>query len=205
MNAIDFELLNIPSELPARHGTNNIPLAGEKPLPTGTDPYSRSVVSVYCRGFHNFAPPITLDWQVMAQFVRLCEEIAEYTESAQWEPRGDKTKSEIADVLIVLSQLAWLTGMSPEWIKYHPMPDNPIAEEQTGKQNIMIKLGYLSRALRKCKGDSDKTGVMAIHAALRNLARQMHIRCANSGFCDIEAEIERKCKADEERGILHGA
>lgn len=180
-------------------------IVNEPQLPTAEDVYSKSVVSVYCRGFHNFAPALTLEWRIMAQFVRLCEEIAEYSESSQWAPRSDQTKSEIADVLIVLAQIAWLTGMDPAWLQNRPLSNHPEVESSIAKGNIMIRLGFLARSLRKCKGMDDRSGKMAIHSALRRIARQMHIRAATAGFTDIEAEIARKCAADEERGILHGA
>lgn len=169
-------------------------------LPGRTDPYSASVRSVWERGFHDFPPPATTNWRIMAQFVRLTEEIAEFTESNLWEPRSDKTQSEIADVLIVLAQLAWLTGMDVSTLAARPRIASSMVETEPNKRNLVIVLGTLARALRKMAEDKN-----AVHAAIGSLAQQMHHRCVTAGFKDIEAVIMGKCAADEKRGKLHGA
>lgn len=169
-------------------------------LPARTDPYNVSVHSVWERGFHDFPPPAATNWRIMAQFTRLVEEIAEFTEANLWEPRSEKTQSEIADVLIVLSQLAWLTGMEPSQLAARPVVTNPLIETEPNKRNITIVLGSLARALRKMNQDTH-----AVHAAISSLAQQMHFRCKTAGFKDIEAVILAKCAADEQRGKLHGA
>jgi len=169
-------------------------------LPGRTDPYSASVRSVWARGFHDFPPPATTNWRIMAQFTRLTEEIAEFTESNLWEPRSEKTRDEIADVLIVLAQLAWLTGMEPSTLAARPKITNSVVETEPNKRNLGIVLGSLARALRKMSEDKN-----AVHAAIGSLAQQMHHRCVTAGFKDIEAVIMGKCAADEKRGKLHGA
>lgn len=169
-------------------------------LPGGVDPYSASVRSVWKRGFHAVPPPATTNWRIMAQFIRLAEEIAEFTESNLWEPRSEKTKDEIADVLIVLSQLAWLTGMDVSSLAARPVVASSTVETEPNKRNITIVLGTLARALRKMNQDTH-----AVHAAISSLAQQMHFRCKTAGFKDIESVILAKCAADEQRGKLHGA
>lgn len=169
-------------------------------LPGGVDPYSASVRSVWKRGFHAVPPPAATNWRIMAQFIRLAEEIAEFTESNLWEPRSDKTRDEIADVLIVLAQLAWLTGMEPSQLAARPKIASSTVETEPHKRNLVIVLGTLARALRKVSEDKS-----AVHAAIGLLAQQMHHRCVTAGFKNIETIIVEKCAADEGRGKLHGA
>lgn len=169
-------------------------------LPARTNPYGASVHSVCQRGFHNFPPSATTNWRIMAQFIRLTEEVAEFTEANLWEPRSEKTRDEIADVLIVLSQLAWLTGMEPSQLAARPAVTSSTVETEPNKRNITIVLGTLARALRKMNQDTH-----AVHAAISSLAQQMHFRCKTAGFKDIESVILAKCAADEQRGKLHGA
>lgn len=169
-------------------------------LPGRVDPYSMSVHSVWARGFHDFPPPAATNWRIMAQFIRLTEEIAEFTESNLWEPRSEKTRDEIADVLIVLSQIAWLTGMDTAALAARPKTANSEVEPEPHKRNLVIVLGALARALRKMNQDTH-----AVHSAIESLAQQMHYRCVTAGFKDIESVILAKCAADEQRGKLHGA
>ena len=158
-------------------------------LPSGEDAYSQAVVSVFRRGFHDKAAGMADDWQVMSQFLRLIEEVGEFQEAIMWQPSGDKARQELADVMIVLCQISWLTGMEPA----------ELAESKdVQKRAFCYGVGHLSRCLRK----ETEADFMLTHEAIKALAYQVHLR-AKQFDCDIAEVMRAKCGEDEGRGYRH--
>ena len=156
-------------------------------LPTEDDPASEAVRSVVRREFYVIDLPITGNRAIMAQFLRLVEEVGEYEFEIE-EGNDEAACDELADVFIVMSQIAWLTGMDP-------------AQLWTAKQDIdmfsmSLYVGIVARWLRK-----NKLGIL--HDELQNMAALIH-NTARQRNIDFESVVRAKLAADELRGVRHG-
>lgn len=158
-------------------------------LPVGEDAYSQAVVSVFRRGFHDKPSGMSEDWMIMNQYLRLVEEVGEFQEAVMWQPSSESAMKELADVMIVLCQLAWLAGMDPAELA---------DAKQVQKRAFHFGVGHLARCLRK---DTTKD-LNATQAAIKALAYQIHLRAKQFG-CDIAAVMSAKCGDDEGRGYRH--
>lgn len=146
--------------------------------------FSRAVQSVYNRGFHTVVPaPNICNPRVMAQLVRLGEEIGEFEEA--------KTKlqlvSELADVVIVVAQLAWLLGVDL---------NESIFKTSALDASLSMAYGTLCRGLRK--GDATM-----IDVSLRLLVASCAALARENECDDLRPAIEAKLTADEKRGWMH--
>lgn len=148
--------------------------------------FDLAVQSVYSRGFHTVVPaPNICNPRVMAQLVRLGEEIGEFEEA--------KTKvqavSELADVVIVCAQLAWLLGIGL---------NESIFRTSALDASLPMAYGTLCRGLRK----NDET---MIDVSLRLLVASCAALARENECNDLGPAIEAKLAADEKRGWMHGA
>ena len=81
----------------------------------------RAVHSVKARGFHERAPALAHHSGIMAQLMRLTEEVGELARAvrkADWvdiygDQVADSITSELADVFVVLANVAWMLGVDP--------------------------------------------------------------------------------------------
>lgn len=158
-------------------------------LPTGDDIASEAVRSVARRGFHDTLPEVARNGFVMAQFLRLVEEVGEYRYASSLYSFGS-IESELADIMIVLCQLAWAYGVEPVLLLRKPV------EFGRGRQTWATRLEWLARHMRK--NDLDN-----VRSAIRGIAIQCNEEAAYLKI-DLQKAIGAKLKADEQRGRLHG-
>lgn len=160
--------------------------------PAGHDVCSEAVRSVIRRGFHGRTPPATQQPELMAQFVRLVEEAGEL-DAARRRLRDRYTiGAELADVLIVASNLAWAAGMDPSALSVARF--DPLRE-------LWPLVADLARALRKYDHDP-----RPVEEALLALAAYCWADAGKPAMgIDLEDTIIEKLIADEMRGPLHGA
>jgi len=166
-----------------------IAVAEKAMLPVGDDAYSQAVKSVFKRGFHDKPAGMSDDWMMMSQYLRLVEEVGEFQEAVMWQPSSDAARQELADVMIVLCQIAWLAGMDPAELGNG---------EDVQKRAFHYGVGHLARCLRKAT-ESDPSDVQH---AIRALAYQVHLR-AKQLEMEIGEVMRAKCGADEGRGYRH--
>lgn len=156
-----------------------------------TDWASRAFVSVYNRGFHvaDNVPDFCRSQRMMAQFVRLVEEVMEWAGAIE----RKEGLSEAADICIVAANMGAII-------------DCNVADAMnyaTGK-NVSQALDGVARALRS-RGDS----MIAEHAlgnALRDLVAavaQWARLYAQASPAELVATVEAKLRNDEQRGVLH--
>lgn len=154
-------------------------------LPTGNNVCSIAVISVWKRGFYDSLQVTERYPLLTAQFGRLVEEVGEFLEAAAT-MRVSKITDELADVMIVLCQMAWLSAMNPDTLLSSTSPEiAPMA----------ILQSKLWRSIRK-----NNT------ADTRNLLLLMAIQCRNiakSHGIDLEQAMRDKFSRDEQRGIRH--
>ena len=163
--------------------------AEQETLPSGDDAYSQAVVSVFRRGFHDKPSGMSDDWMMMSQYLRLVEEVGEFQEAVTWQPSSDAARRELADVMIVLCQLAWLAGMEPSELS---------EQKEVQKRAFHYGIAHLARCLRK-ETEVDLAGTKA---AINAIAYQIHIRAKQLDF-DITEAMRAKCSQDEGRGYRH--
>lgn len=144
--------------------------------------FDRAVASVIARGFHTTEPSnhIANRW-LMAQFVRLVEEVGEWEES--------QGVSELADVVIVCAQIAYLLGLElyEDVFIFAPATDG----------NLPALLGALARGLRKNDATMIATALSCLIGEAVGAAKARKIY-------DLRLVIMAKLNADEKRGFLHG-
>lgn len=152
---------------------------------------AQAVRSVYNRGFYDSTPPVAKRDHVMAQFLRLSEEVGEVMEARHRRAPKDEQATELADVYIVVCQLAWLSGLPGA------MQLGRLAMPGT---TLPIELGHLARALRKWDGTlSQATGV---HYSLMRLAGLCYTMSDQCGV-KLEERVSQKLGQDEARGYQH--
>jgi len=160
-------------------------------LPAGMDPCSEAVRSVWRRGFHGHMPPAATDAAVMAQFVRLVEEAGELDQARRGLKNRLVVAAELADVLIVASNLAWISGMDPATLsgeRFDPLRD------------LWSLVANLARALRRY--DRDRR---PIWEALRDIAAYCWSEADKPPILvDLAGVMADKLAVDEGRGRLHG-
>lgn len=145
--------------------------------------FQQCVASVQRRGFHTERPPLHFhNAPLMEQFNRLVEEVGEWSESGG-------NVDELADVVIVCAQVAYLMGVELSEAVF----DIP---HSTGT-NLVEMLGTLARGLRR----NDST-MYAL--ALSCLVGDCVLLARENGEADLRARIVAKLAADEQRGYLHG-
>lgn len=162
-------------------------------LPGNDHISAQAVVSVYKRGFYDSTPIATSFSHIMAQVLRLGEEIGEVMSARHKRAPKPEQATEIADVYIVVCQLAWLTGL-PGAMKLGRM-----AMPGT---TLSIEYGELCRAVRKWDGSlGNATGV---HYALMRLAGLCYTMSEQAG-AKLEDTVTAKLRTDETRGYQHSA
>lgn len=159
--------------------------------PAGHDVCSEAVRSVIRRGFHGRTPPATQQPELMAQFVRLVEEAGELDAARRRLRDRYAVGAELADVLIVASNLAWTAGMDPSALSVARF--DPLRE-------LWPLVADLARALRKYNHDP-----RPVEEALLALAAYCWSDAGKPAMgIDLEDAITEKLIADETRGALHG-
>jgi NTP pyrophosphatase (non-canonical NTP hydrolase) len=172
----------------------------ERTLPMGDSWTEKAVRSVYRRGFYGGFPHLAGEPQLMAQFIRLSEEVGE-EERARLQMSHTPSHhtagalaEELADVAIVLAQIAWLTGMEAGVAEAVSHSIRTI--EGT---TLPAELGELGRALRKAEPGRYEP----VHLRIVRMAALCRILASQRGY-NLEDLILRKLAQDEERGQLHG-
>ena len=167
--------------------TSNLPA-----LPANDHISSKAVLSVHSRGFYDTAPVVTSYAHIMAQLIRLGEEIGEVMSARHKRAAREAQAVEVADVYIVVCQIAWLTGLPGAMqLGRMAMPGTTLS----------IEYGELCRALRKWDGSlCNATGV---HYALMRLAGLCYIMVDQCGQ-RLETLVDGKLAQDELRGYQHG-
>lgn len=160
-------------------------------VPAGEHITAQAVRSVHARGFYDSTPPAAKADHIMAQVLRLAEEIGEVSDARRKRLTKDEQATEIADVYIVVCQLVWLTGMSPS------MQLGRLAMPGT---NMSIELGELTRALRKWSGAI--ADAAAVHYALMRFAGLCYTMSDQCGV-KLEERVAEKLGADGRRGYQH--
>lgn len=168
--------------LPRAMEENSIVYARKKPLCT------ECVESVQRRGFHDNPPPAARYPQLMAQFLRLVEEIGEWEEAHP----PETAIGELADVYIVLCQIAHLLDMADSAVD-GIQPAGPASVEDVGELR-----NKLARALRA----HDDGWHLRAQFATKQLLAQV-LSWAAWAKVDFPATVRTKLAADEQRGQLH--
>lgn len=161
-------------------------------LPASEHITAQAVRSVYERGFYDSTPPAAKADHIMAQVLRLAEEVGEVHDARRKRLSKDEQATEVADVYIVVCQIAWLTGLPGE------MQLGRLAMPGT---NMTIELGALTRALRKWTGEL--ADAAAVHYALMRFAGLCYIMSDQCGV-NLDERVAAKLGADEKRGYQHG-
>lgn len=154
-------------------------------LPTGDGACSLAVCSVWRRGFYDVQHVTERYPLLTAQFGRLVEEVGEFAEAAA-SMKLSKITDELADVMIVLCQMAWLSGMEPDVLIRSVSPEI---------MPLCVLQSKLFRAIRK-----DNTG--DVYNLLELMACQCK-RIAKTHDIDLEQAMRDKITRDEQRGIRH--
>lgn len=161
------------------------------PLPRGDDAASSAIRSVHGRGFYDLSPSLVSDRHLMAQMIRLGEEIGEYREVVRASLNKRATHIELVDVFIVLAQLYWLTGGAVDTMVYTA---NHMRYAGT---TLEIEFGQLCRAVRKANSD-----FRDIQTRLLRMA-SLCMKVMEQGGGDFEREVRGKLVSDEARGVRH--
>ena len=168
----------------------------EYTAPTGDTIWDEAVRSVMRRGFYATLPPVTeggAHGLLLAQFLRLVEEAGELSEAWRKYPYGveEALQAELADMAIVLSQMAYITGL--------PMADlDNVGPEMAGILTPSEAVGGIGRALRKWDGISEPVAIRdSIMVAMAVILFNDHVMLEDE-------DVAKKLAADELRGQLHG-
>jgi len=121
----------------------------------------------------------------MAQVARLVEEIGEWHES-------DHEINELADIVIVCAQVAWLLSVQ---INEAVFTTAGLCSEEA---NLAEMAGMLARSLRKNDGTMMAMSLACLVGDCVALAREQ-------GCPDLRPVIEAKLAVDEKRGFGHGS
>lgn len=160
-------------------------------LPKSDHISSRAVLSVHSRGFYDTAPIVTSYAHIMAQLLRLGEEVGEVMSARRKRAAKEAQAVEVADVYIVVCQIAWLAGLPGA------MQLGRMAMSGT---TLAIEYGELCRALRKW--DGSMANVTGVHYSLMRLAGLCYIMVDQCGQ-RLEALVDNKLAQDELRGYQH--
>lgn len=164
----------------------------EHPLPEEDTIEAQAVRSVHRRGFYDSTPFVANDPHIMAQVLRLVEEVGEYQHARLHNaPKNDKAK-EVADIAIVAYQLAWLTGVPLDALH---RPASPLAST-----SFSVEVSALMRALRKWDGVTSHN--TAIATALTRIVALCYESCEQAGY-PLAVTVSEKLMADEQRGYQH--
>lgn len=148
--------------------------------------FERAVVSVHGRGLPTAVPPLHFhNTRLMMQMVRLVEEIGEWHES-------EHEINELADIVIVCAQVAWLLGVQINEAVF----EAPGAFSEDA--NLAEMAGMLARSLRKNDGTMMAMSLACLVGDCVALAQAQ-------GCPDLRPVIEAKLAADEKRGFSHGS
>lgn len=161
-------------------------------IPDGDTWPERAVASVHRRGFLGGYPHLCEDCLLMAQVLRLAEEVGEVEAAKRASGHGPAWVEELADVAIVCAQVAWLTGMD--------LPSLAAPQTQLAGTTLPIELAKLMRSLRKAAPGS----YGEIHAGLQRMVWVAKTLAAQCG-AQLAPIITAKLEADEQRGQLHGS
>lgn len=162
----------------------------QHPLPDDDTIGAQAIRSVHRRGFYDSTPPAANEPHVMAQFLRLVEEVGEYQHARLYNAPTHEKAKEVADIAIVVYQLAWLTGV----------PLDALQPKALASTSFSVEVGTLARALRKWTGRTHDNASIA--AALTRLAALCHITCQQCGL-SLPVVVADKLAADEQRGYQH--
>jgi len=154
-------------------------------LPTGDGVCSDAVGSVWRRGFYDATHTTERYPLLTAQYCRLTEEVGELSEAEENLILSGIT-DELADVMIVLCQMAWLSGMNPDVL---------LCATTSEIVPLCVIQSKLYRSIRKGdeKGISNWIVFMACQCD----------RVAKSHGIDLEQAMRDKIARDELRGIRH--
>lgn len=152
--------------------------------------------SVGRRGFHDQAPPVFADPVLGAQIAWLAAEAAEYEEA--WRAADDDLGlTELADMAIVLAQIAWLVGRDPDGL-------SQARYLKLGGTTIMIVVGHVGHEATRMRAGRNTDlmwrALLQAMAYIYTRAAQKH----NTGADALDGIIRQKLAADESRGALHG-
>ncbi len=162
------------------------------PLPDTDTIAAKAVRSVHRRGFYDSTPHVANDPHVMAQFLRLVEEVGEYQHARLHNSPTDEKAKEVADIAIVAYQLAWLTGVPLDMLHRQAAP--------LASTSFSVEVGALARALRKWTGRTLDNASIA--TALARIMALCYITCEQMGQ-QLAVVVADKLAADEQRGYQH--
>lgn len=162
----------------------------QHPLPNDDSLAAQAVRSVHRRGFYDSAPHVAHDAHLMAQFLRLVEEVGEYQQARTYNAANPEKAKEVADIAIVAYQIAWLTGAPLDALHRVPLASTTFAAE----------VGTLARALRRWAGRTDDA--RPITAALQRIVALCHLVAEQMGL-RLPELVAEKLAADEQRGYQH--
>ena len=154
------------------------------PLPHGDDLFSAAVRSVHKRKFYDEPLPVTKDRALMGQMLRLVEELGEYETAT-----GVAAENELADVAIVLAQVAWLCGLDPA-----AMNDAKVNHNADG---LVEAVGSICRAMRR-----QPWNPVPLRLAILRATATVWAEAARIG-ASMDVAIAGKLSADERRGYRH--
>ena len=160
------------------------------PLPDTDTIAAEAVRSVHRRGFYDSTPHVANDPHVMAQVLRLVEEVGEFQHARLYNAPTHEKAKEVADIAIVAYQLAWLTGVPLDAL--HPKP--------LASTSFSVEVGALARALRKWTGRTLDNASIA--TALARIMALCYITCEQMGQ-QLAVVVADKLAADEQRGYQH--
>ena len=164
----------------------------QHPLPEEDTIAAEAVHSVHRRGFYDSTPPVASDPYVMAQFLRLVEEVGEYQHARLHNAPKEEKAKEVADIAIVAYQLAWLTGVPLDALHQQAAP--------LASTSFSVEVGMLARALRQWTGRTRDNG--AIATSLVRTVALCYITCQQCGL-HLASVVADKLAADEQRGYQH--
>lgn len=171
------------------------------------------VTSVRGRGFWEYVPQICAgegnSQVIMAQMLRLVEEVGEFSAaSTNADSTLLQTVEELADVAVVWSQLAALTGLEGAMIE-RARNEWAAGAQPPFRGDLAQHVGRLARALRKVSGgdyDESWPPLLALLWVIEDTARHLLTFASESSeLYDFDNIVLRKLAADERRGHLHGA
>lgn len=163
----------------------------QHPLPQDETLAAEAIRSVHRRGFYDSAPLAAHNEHLMAQFLRLVEEVGEYQQARTYNAAKPDKAKEVADIAIVAYQIAWLTGAPLDMLH---------GGIQLASTTFAAEVGTLARALRTWTGRT--ADARPITTALQRIVALCHIVAEQMGMRlpDLVAE---KLAADEQRGYQH--
>lgn len=167
-------------------------------LPGGGGVFAESVRSVARRGFYDVAPVVVGDVRIMAEFLRLVEEIGEFgLEAAMGEAANlDSLADEAADIIIVSSNLFWLAGGDIDGFLPDGEANAPGGLAEVAR-DLPVMVGMLARSLR----DTSAGYAPARERLGRIMGTAWHFMAGVNG--SPSERVREKLQRDERRGRLH--